>query len=372
MKFFLYSLIVGIFVLLVPVNMFAQITVTVTDILNATINKERTTEGHNSDTLTVNLGTASNSAQTFDYSNLHPQNVAVITTLKFYSPAGQWHASEFPNANVSPVYSVNYSFPPYTMMLTLTQYNLADNSGAYDLGLALRQQWTPSAPPGYPVDTTTVVHNNALGFPLPQTLGTQRTWTDTVYDFEGDFKIETHVYAVNGFGNVTYPDGRTLPSLRIVDDKVSLEYHGGVFTGRDHTRDVVFGAQDFTQLTFDVDSNYSGGTTRIDGYRYESTTGTVGVEQVSNTIPEEFILNQNYPNPFNPSTVISFAIPQAGHVSLKVYDLLGREVAELVDRQMQPGTYQIQFDASALSSGLYYYRIVSGNLSKTLKMMIVK
>lgn len=85
-----------------------------------------------------------------------------------------------------------------------------------------------------------------------------------------------------------------------------------------------------------------------------------------------FRLNQNYPNPFNPSTSISFRIPKAGPVSLKVFNLLGQEVATLVDQRMVAGEYNVEFDASGLSSGLYIYRLKTEGAELSRKMMLVK
>ena len=100
-----------------------------------------------------------------------------------------------------------------------------------------------------------------------------------------------------------------------------------------------------------------------------------------NTIPAEFKLEQNYPNPFNPSTIISYQIPVAGHVSLKVYDLLGREVATLVNEFQQAGIHNSKFiihnlpagrHGSAFPSGVYFYRISAGNFVETKKMILLK
>jgi hypothetical protein len=98
----------------------------------------------------------------------------------------------------------------------------------------------------------------------------------------------------------------------------------------------------------------------------------VGISGNGNEIPENFNLGQNYPNPFNPVTKITFALPKNGDVSLKVFDVLGREIAVLVDKFVNAGSYTVNFDASRLSSGVYFYRITSGEFSDTKKLMLVK
>jgi hypothetical protein len=90
------------------------------------------------------------------------------------------------------------------------------------------------------------------------------------------------------------------------------------------------------------------------------------------TIPENFYLFQNYPNPFNPSTKISFVLPQANNVKLTVYDALGREVAVLVNEFRQAGQWNAEFNASALSSGIYFYRLEAGSFTETKKMLLIK
>ncbi|VAX20224.1 hypothetical protein MNBD_IGNAVI01-2287, partial [hydrothermal vent metagenome] len=93
----------------------------------------------------------------------------------------------------------------------------------------------------------------------------------------------------------------------------------------------------------------------------------------------DYSLSQNYPNPFNPSTVINYQIPEDGFVNLKIYDITGREVTTLVNRTQTKGRYQVNFDASNLSSGVYFYRIQSVPSSssgrgfvKTMKMILLR
>lgn len=97
----------------------------------------------------------------------------------------------------------------------------------------------------------------------------------------------------------------------------------------------------------------------------------VGVEK-NNEMPTQFSLLQNYPNPFNPATTISYALPKAGFVTLKVYDTAGREIAVLVNNEMSAGNYKINFDASNLSSGVYFYKLNAGGVSIAKKLIFMK
>lgn len=107
------------------------------------------------------------------------------------------------------------------------------------------------------------------------------------------------------------------------------------------------------------------------GVTGEHTLAT-DVEPVDAGVPDQYSLGQNYPNPFNPTTLIRFAIPEASNVTLKVYDMLGQEVATVLDEQKSAGTYEVNFDASKLTTGVYVYTIKAGNFVATKKMMLVK
>ena len=110
------------------------------------------------------------------------------------------------------------------------------------------------------------------------------------------------------------------------------------------------------------------------GFWYLPIDLITSVEQLqrSDNLPKEFRLQQNYPNPFNPSTTIRFAIPQRSDVTLKLYDILGRKVATLVDERLKTGEYNVVFDASALASGVYVYRIQAGEFVRSMKLMLLK
>ncbi|MCW8803918.1 MAG: T9SS type A sorting domain-containing protein, partial [Ignavibacteriaceae bacterium] len=96
------------------------------------------------------------------------------------------------------------------------------------------------------------------------------------------------------------------------------------------------------------------------------------VEEVQEGVPSEFGLAQNYPNPFNPVTHIKYQVPSTSQVSIKIYDLIGREVAVIVDEVKEVGTYEIKFDARNLASGVYLYRMIAGNFTSVRKFNVLK
>jgi hypothetical protein len=103
--------------------------------------------------------------------------------------------------------------------------------------------------------------------------------------------------------------------------------------------------------------------------RNGSPSDLVGITQNRNF---DYTLEQNFPNPFNPSTNIKFSLSKSGYTTLKVYDVIGKEAAVLINRNMEPGEYSISFNASKLPSGIYYYRLISGNYNIMKKMLLVK
>jgi hypothetical protein len=96
------------------------------------------------------------------------------------------------------------------------------------------------------------------------------------------------------------------------------------------------------------------------------------VDPIAEVVPSDYSLEQNYPNPFNPSTTINFSIPVAGFVTLDIYNAIGQKVASLVNETKSAGNYSVDFNASTLTSGIYFYKISSGNFTETKKMILMK
>ena len=114
----------------------------------------------------------------------------------------------------------------------------------------------------------------------------------------------------------------------------------------------------------------------VDVLRY-SVSAVIGIIPISNEVPMKFELSQNYPNPFNPTTYINFAVAQQSDVTIKIYDIMGREVKTLVNEKMLPGKYKVDWqsdnnDGKIVSSGVYFYRIIAGNFNDVKKMILVR
>ncbi len=117
---------------------------------------------------------------------------------------------------------------------------------------------------------------------------------------------------------------------------------------------------------------YSGGPLGVNVYDAILCSGTTGISGNNNGIPKTYALSQNYPNPFNPSTSIKFDIPRSGFVKLIVTDITGRQVASLVNQQLNAGSYDYSFDASNLASGVYFYKISVNDFVEVKKMVLIK
>ncbi|NOS84890.1 MAG: T9SS type A sorting domain-containing protein [Ignavibacteria bacterium] len=128
-----------------------------------------------------------------------------------------------------------------------------------------------------------------------------------------------------------------------------------------------------TSFLFNVPVNtYNLRGAKINNTVYGDTSGLTGISLNEAEIPANYSLSQNYPNPFNPQTKIKFAVPKASFTKLVIYDLLGREVTTLVDEELKPGTYEADWDGSNFSSGVYFYKIISGDYVETKKMVLMK
>jgi len=184
------------------------------------------------------------------------------------------------------------------------------------------------------------------------------------------------VYLSKLFVKVGLDEKETLQKLAQLDSLESridtleykLDHHHHIYlTGRGV-------GQNNTEANTTLSIFDEGGTPGISPPIYNDIPeNNIPEENIENkSVPDKFLLGQNYPNPFNPSTVISFAIPTQAFVTVKVYDILGREVKTLMNEIKPVGYYEINFNASDLPSGTYIYEIRAGNFVETKKMILLK
>ncbi len=200
---------------------------------------------------------------------------------------------------------------------------------------------------------------------------------NSIFDGVGTISYDN---GTHGTFNVKYPDviaglngGIECLQYSNLSNQFAAIYFQGIFPGGNENGKLVF-------VGFPFETIYPESTRNIFLSKIISFfNAPVSVSDNFNSVPESFLLFQNYPNPFNPSTIIQYAISslptgQAGRqlVTLKVYDILGNEVATLVNEYRNAGSYEVNFDASRLASGVYYYQLKAGEFVETNKMILLK
>jgi hypothetical protein len=363
------------FILLRGVSV-GQVTIVNTDVSGAYVNSVYV---HDHDTLsgTYNMGNSSD-GQTWNFSFIsYHAATTERDTEYYYSPSGQIGASYFPTANLCQKMLQTDTGDGLTMTMNIGQYINVTSNGVYGLGTAVHLHITPAPPEGFPYPEDTLVisydHPNGLFLPLPLSGNSSPiTSVDTIAQFGRGTTITTNTFTPAGSGTVTLPGGRTQQAVRLLEHQVivSTPMYGSPST--DDEMYVYYWCKDGTQLYFHVPDGYTTGSTSPISYETMTKTGTLGVKETSDIVPSKFRLDQNYPNPFNPTTNISFDVQTEQFVTVKVYSMLGEEVATLVNERLAPGSYQTRFDGNNLSSGVYLYRITAGNLTQTKSMLLVK
>ncbi|MFZ1461354.1 MAG: T9SS type A sorting domain-containing protein, partial [Ignavibacteria bacterium] len=157
------------------------------------------------------------------------------------------------------------------------------------------------------------------------------------------------------------------PGLLIA--RMKLETSADKFA--DAPLDLKMSESKFKTIVFAFDGKKNIELVNSDDNSIEGVTGKLTNESITN-IPAEFALGQNYPNPFNPSTTINYDLPSSNFVTLKIYDLVGKEVATLVNEKLDAGRYTATFNGSNLASGMYFYKISAGEFTFVRKMVLIK
>jgi PKD repeat protein len=201
-----------------------------------------------------------------------------------------------------------------------------------------------------------------------------------ITSFTGDSQIDTlraldpNLVNVGATGTNNLVHFATLDAaseaVPIFDDNATTPYIAGFRLNKDSSGVFIYIAG--RPYRFNNAASYANYNYIIDNWMISTFITGTKQEDKSKDQPESFSLRQNYPNPFNPSTKISYSVQKAGFVSLKVYDILGREVATLVNSYQQPNNYTISFNAHNLASGIYLYKFKSGDFVQTKKMLLLK
>jgi hypothetical protein len=219
-----------------------------------------------------------------------------------------------------------------------------------------------------------------LSFPLEMsktwTTGFDDSLTGVLTTIFGSFNIalgnrDSVTYTVDAYGTLTVPGGHTQEALRI--RKAGKYSYVDTVNGFNIPLQYIFLAKNGAMVEAGlVDSTVTGGVAQVRYVKWTVPLPT-DVKEVAD-VPASFGLHQNYPNPFNPATTIGFGVSGLGSrwVRLAVYDLLGREVAVLVDEQKQPGEYMVTWDARGMASGMYVCRMQAGTFTQTRTMSLVR
>ena len=343
---------------------YSQITITADDFKPQLTVGTKITTNYNMTLQTADIGSPGSTSWDFSGITVDSQFVSESKSV-----ASSPYASDFPDAQYTSYYEGSFEgATSQTWVYTSLDQNL------YFLGSG-----TTANIQGYNTLSKIVSDPKRLEYKLPltynsswNTSGTQtisstitipvvgEQTTTLVQDYNGD-------YVVDAYGKLTMPNGVTVDALRIKETN-TLSSMGQSVT----TVNYNIIAKSGESITISVTDNTStSGTVGVNGISWNDGNGSTDVKKTE-TIPSTYSLSQNYPNPFNPTTNISFSIPKQSYVSLKVYNAIGEEVSNLVNQELSAGKYVVDFNASKLSSGIYFYTIRTGDFTESRKMLLVK
>ncbi len=331
---------------------FAQISIT-----NADINAQYTVGNSstiNFDFFVTQVDIGQLGQTSWDFSFLTSIALGIVTTVVF--PNSTPYIGDFPGSNIATKTQLDFA-TIYTYLSVNGSFNAHGGVVGNDTSLG-RTTFNPIKP--------------IITFPF--TLG-------STIDYNGEYTIVTEINGVpistetitevsssvvDAYGPMTLPGGRVVDALRIKVDVINISQ--GIYSrGISYT----FIAKDGSQVNVPSDTTQAETGVINTGTIWWNDDFVTSV-RVEETIPNDFSLRQNYPNPFNPSTSIEYTIPSESFVELKVYDVLGNEVATLVNEQQQAGVYRADFSADNLPSGMYFARITANEFTKVVKMVLLK
>lgn len=358
------ALLILLLVCCVAASVNAQITITAADVStqlavgNSLINRLDTL------TTSVYIGVPGSTANTWNFGGLATH---LLDTLRSVTPSGTPYIGWFPGATHAlqqrqTLMGITGTVWLYLQLGTDLLTRGAGGDGPTPLGTAvLRATNTPPE----------------VLYHLPMTLGT--SWTTTYVESLvvtiGGFPLLTQVTNhtivnnVDAYGTLTLPGSfGSHQALRLrSDDRFS-----GASTGRNISYQFIARNGASVQVTAVDTTQPNSGDILVDPFSTSWSGPIVTEVAIGSEIPAEFALKQNYPNPFNPSTTIEYQVARTAFVTLKVYNLLGQEVATLVNDTRQPGTYAVRWSAEGVPSGVYFAKMHAGGFTQTQRMVVVK
>ncbi|MGH1365274.1 MAG: T9SS type A sorting domain-containing protein [Calditrichia bacterium] len=344
---------------------FAQIQITDSDLL-ALRGNTFMVQADDRESIPVNVGMPGTN-QTYDFTNQtipNPFNV----NISYLDPQTTPYDTAFPTAN----FTTLFSDPSVSGFASYEYANISPTAWT-DLG---EVQVTPP-----PQDTVIIEKQVALAVPLPVSFNS--SWTSVRSDTFGDistFAIITNdsiISLVDGWGTIMTSMGNfDCLRLKELDFCTSITVINGVPTSTETETFINYIWINKDRLTIASVESQDGETDPnfTDASGFTIIGQTTGIENLTNedNLAEGFQLQQNYPNPFNPSTTIRFALRNSEAVELSIYNQLGQKVETLINEQMAAGSYSLQWNAEALPSGVYYYRLQAGAQQQMRKAVLMK
>ena len=258
---------------------------------------------------------------------------------------------------------INGGSPNQAINNTLNNLNLPISNGQN-----ATSTMTFTQPGDQPVNTTLSQNIVSVEVTINEVIHTRTG--DLTFTLEHDGVTATLISEVGG-------NGQDFIST-VLNDNASIPIANGEapFTGffiPSNPLSVFNGMNAYGDWTLNVVDGFAANDGVLNSWSLQITLDSPNdIEEEDNLTPDDFVLYQNYPNPFNPSTVINFYLPVSGDVTLKVYDILGREVVTLLNETKNAGSYDVTFNAGGLASGIYLYRIQAGSFVETKKMILLR
>lgn len=346
-----------------PTSALSQITITWSDVQTSWTLGSSTSTNVDTGLTSVNIGQPGSTS--WNFAGLVPDFYFLTTQV---DPASTPYAANFPGASHARYSTGNL---PGVPSASWGYASLTDSNALFHGGVS-----TVTPAPGITLTTYQYFSPLEIELHLPVTMGSSWQYNGVETDISIGFvpPPDTVVSTLNvvetadAYGPMTMPGGLVFNALRLRRDERRMSSRTG------YSRHITYVLTSQWGEAFVVETNdtvSTGGNIPVEGVTWirRLPLPSVGMEE---SLPGHFALLQNYPNPFNPTTEVRFAIGDVGFVSLKVYDVLGREVATLADQEMKPGRYQRTFDGTGLASGVYVSRLQSGNVSAIRKLLLVR